>query len=306
MHACGHDVQMAGVVGAARILARMKDRWRGTLMVIGQPAEETVTGARAMLADGLYRRFAKPDYALSVHVINRLPSGQAGFHIGESQATTDALEITIFGKGGHGASPQFTIDPIVIAARVVLALQTIVSRESDPVDPAIITVGSIRAGTRPNIIPDDATLQLTVRALRQETRRKLLAAIERTVRGEATSAGAPRPPAIRMFSPNDPVVNDAQLAQPVTEALVEVFGRENFRDLPPMMTSDDFSAYATGGVRTLKIFVGGAEPKAFAAATASGESLPSNHSPRFAPDRVPTLKAATASYLASALKLLGR
>jgi hippurate hydrolase len=306
MHACGHDVQMAGVVGAASILSRNRSLWRGTLLVVGQPAEEALTGARAMLADGLYRRFPKPAYALSVHASNLLPAGQVGWHLGPSQATADALEVTVFGKGGHGAFPQSTIDPIVIAARVVLALQTIVSRENSPLDPAVITVGSFRAGSRPNIIPEEARLLITVRALRQEVRERLLDAIGRTLRGEALAAGAPREPALRVLSRNDPVVNDPGLGERLATALGRVLGRANVQELPAMMTSDDFSAFATDGVRTFKIFAGAAEPGAFAQAAASGKTLPSNHSPLFAPDRVSTLKTATTAYVAGALELLGR
>ncbi len=306
MHACGHDAHMASLVGAARLLAAQKDRWRGTLMIVGQPAEEDYTGANAMLADGLFTRFPKPDYAFAVHVFGRLPAGQVGYRAGVFHASADMLEVTVFGKGGNGSTPQGTIDPIVIASRAVLGLQTIVSRESDPLDPVVITVGSFHAGSKANIIPDEAKLEISMRAVRPETRQRVLAAIERTFRGEAIAAGAPREPEVKKISATDPVVNHPELADRLVAALRRTVGEANVLELPPTMGSEDFSAYGAAGVKTFKLYTGAIEPKVWAAAQASGVLPPASHSPLFAPDRVPTLKTTTAVFTASALQFLAR
>ena len=193
MHACGHDVHMTSLVGAARCLAKLKDRWKGTLMLIGQPAEERLAGAKAMLDDGLFTRFAKPDVALALHCDAALAAGMVGCRAGHCLANSDSVDVTLHGRGGHGAYPHTTIDPVVEAAQFVMALQTIVSREVRPTDPAVITVGSIRAGNKHNIIADQCDLQLTVRSYSDEVRKQLLAAIERKARGIAQASGAPEP-----------------------------------------------------------------------------------------------------------------
>src|SRR4030081_1048687 len=201
MHACGHDAHMAAWVGTARIMATNRAAWRGTLVLIGQPAEEIVSGAKAMIADGLLTRFPRPDFALAVHDDARLPSGIVGYHAGPLLSNADAVTITIFGRGGHGARPDATVDPIVIAARTVLALQTIVSREISPFDPAVVTVGSIHGGTRPNIIPAEVNLELTVRSFTDPVRQHLLSAIDRIAKAEAAAAGAPREPLVVRSNP---------------------------------------------------------------------------------------------------------
>ncbi len=198
MHACGHDLHMAAWAGTARLMAENKTDWHGTLIMVGQPAEEGGAGAKAMLADGLFTRFPRPDFALSLHDDDTMPSGQIGYHAGPFRAMSDGVTITMYGRGGHAAMPMNTIDPVVMAARTVLALQTIVSRENNPVDPVVITIGSIHGGTAGNIIPDEVTLQLSVRTYTQEVRKRVMAAIERIVKAEAEASGATREPKFEM------------------------------------------------------------------------------------------------------------
>jgi amidohydrolase len=292
MHACGHDLHMAAWVGTARIMAANRKAWSGTLMLIGQPAEETGSGAKAMIADGLLTRFHKPDYALAVHDDARGIAGIVGFHSGPILTNADAVTIKIFGRGGHGARPEVTIDPIVIAARTVLALQTIVSRETSPFDPAVVTVGTIHGGTKNNVIPDDVTMQLTVRSFTPEVRQHLLSAISRIAKAEALAAGAPREPQIDVVPTAEALVNDSVLTRRVSAALVREMGAAQAKDMPPEMVSEDFSEYALNGVPTMMLRVGAVEPGKFAASQKSGVPLPSLHSSQFAPDLEPTLKSA--------------
>lgn len=292
MHACGHDLHMAAWVGTARIMAANRKAWSGTLMLIGQPAEETGAGANAMIADGLLTRFHKPDYALAVHDDARGIAGIVGFHSGPILTNADAVTIRIFGRGGHGARPEVTIDPIVIAARTVLALQTIVSRETSPFDPAVVTVGSIHGGTKNNIIPDEVVLQLTVRSFTTPVRQHLLSAISRIAKAEALAAGAPREPQIDVQPTAEALVNDSVLTRRVSAALIREMGPSKAMDMPPEMVSEDFSAYSLSGVPTLMLRVGAVEPGKFAAAEKSGVPLPSLHSSQFAPDLEPTMKSA--------------
>src|SRR6187431_746218 len=196
MHACGHDLHMSAWAGTARLMAEHRDRWSGTLMMVGQPAEEGLGGARAMLTDGLFTRFPKPDFALSLHDDDTMPAGTIGYHPGLFRAMSDTVTITVYGRGGHAAMPHNTIDPIVLAARIVLALQTVVSRENNPVDPVVVTVGSIHGGTQGNVIPDEVRLQLSVRTYTPEVRTRTLAAIRRIAKGEADAAGSPRDPQV--------------------------------------------------------------------------------------------------------------
>jgi len=290
-HACGHDIHMAAWMGTARIMAADRSKWRGTLVLIGQPAEELVSGARAMIADGLLTRFPRPDFALAVHDDARTPAGIVGYHAGPILTNSDALTITIFGRGGHGARPEATVDPIVIAARTVLALQTIVSRETSPFDPAVITVGSIHGGTKNNIIPDDVKLQLTVRSFTDPVRQHLLSAITRIVNAEAEAAGAPRAPLIERGPTTQALVNDTALTRRVSAVLIREFGARA-KDAPPEMASEDFAEFQLAGVPTLMLRVGAVEQSKYDAAMKSGTPLPSLHSSQFAPDREPTIKAA--------------
>ena len=289
MHACGHDLHMASLVGAATIMAHSKNTWHGTLMLIGQPAEETIGGAKAMLADGLLTRFPRPDMVVAMHVSNLLPAGKVGITPGIFNTNADSLRITIYGKGGHGAAPNTAIDPIVIAARTILALQTIVSREVKPGEMAVITVGYIQAGTKNNIIPDHAELGLTVRTRKSEVRKQVLVAIARITKAEAEAAGAPRAPLIDHDESTDAVYNDPALAERLKGALEAGLGKDNVAMQEPIPASEDFSYFVAQGIPGFYFNLGGADPQKFAQAKASGTALPSNHSPLFAPDVDPAL-----------------
>ncbi len=304
MHACGHDVHMTTWIGAATILARTKSRWRGTVMFVGQPAEETSTGARAMLAAGLFTRFAKPDFALAVHDTPKLAAGQVGYTPGYALSNSDGVEITIIGKGGHGAAPASTIDPIVIAARTVMALQTIISRENNPLDPAIITVGSIHGGTKNNIIPDEVRLQVSVRSYKDDVRRRLLAAIARVVKGEAAAAGAPREPIVTVTPAGRATYNDPKLTARMAAAVGRALGAANVVEQPPEMVSEDFSEYGLAGVPATLLWLGAANPARLEAARAAGTTLPGLHSAEFAPDAERTVKTGVRAVVAAALDLL--
>ena len=304
MHACGHDLHMAAILGTAAMMARSKDTWHGTLMLIGQPAEETITGAKGMLDDGLLRRFPKPDVAVAMHVGNLLPAGQVGIVPGVYNTNADSLRITIYGKGGHGSAPHTAIDPIVIAARTILALQTIASREVKPGDMAVVTVGYIRAGTKNNIIPDQAELGLTVRTNKTEVRKQVLAAIERITKAEAEAAGAPREPSIDRYEGTDLVYNDPALAQRMKGTLQAALGKGNVVMEEPITASEDFSYFVEQGIPGFYFSLGGADPEKFAQAKAAGTMLPSNHSPLFAPDVDPALHTGIAAEVAVLKNLL--
>jgi amidohydrolase len=303
-HACGHDLHMSAWVGTAELMAQNRARWHGTLMLVGQPAEEIVSGATAMLKDGLFTRFPKPDFALGIHDEPSLPAGVIGFHAGAFRAAANSLDITVFGRGGHGAFPQTTVDPVVLAARIVLALQTIVSRENDPVDPAVITVGSIHGGTVWNIIPDQVKLQLTVRSFKPETQKRLLDAIARVAKGEALAANAPKEPLIEIKSGTDPVNNDSQLTLRMVAAARAQLGDGNVIEMPALMGSEDFSQFGVAGVRAVLLHIGAVDAAKLAASRASGVPLPGVHSPLWVPEREPTLKAAMAAETAILLDLL--
>ena len=253
MHACGHDVHMAAWMTTARIMAGARTRWAGTLVLIGQPAEETLRGAQWMIEDGLLTRFPKPDFALAVHDDPRYPAGVIGYLAGPMLSNSDVLRITIFGAGGHGARPEATVDPVVIAARTVLALQTIVSREVSPFDAAVITVGTIHAGTKANIIPAEARLELSVRSLTDKVRAHLLSAIERVVKAEAAAGRSPREPLIERLDGTDALVNDPALTGRVAGALRRALGPERVQEVAPEMASEDFSRFHRAGVPTLML-----------------------------------------------------
>jgi amidohydrolase len=307
MHACGHDAHMAGWTGAAALLAGMKDRWRGTVLMIGQPGEETVQGARAMIADGLFKRFPKPDFSLAVHDSSDLPAGKVYFVPGYGMAAVDSVDVTIFGRGGHGAMPHTTVDPVVIAARTILSIQTLVSREKDPLEPAVVTVGSIHGGTKYNIIPDEVKLQLTVRSFSPEVRKLLKEGIERIAKAEALAARAPKEPVIRFSEPQDATYNDPAVTRRVAAAVARQIGAENVAEAKPAMVAEDFGEFGkAAGAPSVLLRVGAVEPAKYEAATKSGAVLPSLHSSGFAPDRERTIKMAATALTVSALELLGK
>ncbi|HTC47687.1 MAG TPA: amidohydrolase [Candidatus Aquilonibacter sp.] len=304
MHACGHDLHMAAIVGTATIMAHSKESWHGTLMLIGQPAEETITGAKAMLADGFLKRFPKPDVAVALHVGNNSPAGTVGITPGIYNTNADSLRITIYGKGGHGSAPQTAIDPIVIAARTILSLQTIVSREVKPGEMAVVTVGYIHAGTKNNIIPDEAELGLTVRTNKPEVRKQILTAITRMTNAEAESAGAPRQPLIEHYESTDLVYNDPALAERMRGVLEAALGKKNVWIEEPITASEDFAFFVEQGIPGFYFSLGGADPEKFKQAKASGTQLPSNHSPLFAPEVDPALRTGIAAEVAVLRNLL--
>ena len=304
MHACGHDVHMASLLGTAEIMARTKNTWHGTLMLIGQPAEETIGGADGMIRDGLFTRFPKPDVAVALHVGNEEPAGTVSITPGIYNTNSDSIRITIYGRGGHGAAPQTTVDPIVIAARTIVALQTIVSREVKPGEMAVVTVGYIQAGTKNNIIPDHAEMGLTVRTFKPDVRKLVLAAITRIAKGEAAAAGAPREPLVERYEGTDLVYNNPELAERLRAPLEEALGKDKVKTAGPIAPSEDFSYFVEQGVPGFYFSLGGADPAKLSEAKASGIHLPSNHSPLFAPDVEPALHAGIAAEVAVLRNLL--
>jgi hippurate hydrolase len=297
-HMCGHDLHMSALVATATILAHSKDTWHGTLVLIGQPAEETISGANAMVKDGLFTRFPRPDVVLALHVGNEQPAGKVGVTSGIFSSNADSLKITLYGKGGHGSAPHTAIDPVVMAARTILSLQTIVAREVKPGEFAVVTVGYVTAGTKNNIIPDQAELGLTVRTYKPEVRKQVLAAITRIVNAEAESAAAPRLPLIEHIEATDAVFNDPGLAQRLSAVLESKLGKNNVVPQGPLTGSEDFSAFVAQGIPGFYWSLGGADPRKLEEAHASGASLPSNHSSLFAPDVDPALHTAIASEVA--------
>jgi amidohydrolase len=306
MHACGHDIHMASWVGAATLLSRAKDRWKGTLVFIGQPAEEVLSGAEAMVKDGLFTRFPKPDFVVGLHDTQLLPSGKVGLIPGPASAASNAVDITFYGQGGHGASPHRTIDPVVMAARAVVTLQTIVSREVNPLDPAIVTVGTFHAGTKRNIIPDEAKLELTVRSYKPEVQKQLLAAIERIAKAEAAAGRAPREPKVTIVEASEVVINDPALTERLGTRLRRELGEASVLPLDPNTSSEDIGVFGrVAGAPTVQLRVGSAEPAGFAKAKAEGKLLPGPHTAKFAPDRQPTIRTGVTVLTVSVLELLG-
>ncbi len=303
-HMCGHDLHMSALVATADIMAHSKGTWRGTLVLIGQPAEETINGAAAMVKDGLFTRFPRPDAVLALHVGNELPAGQIGMVPGVYNTNADSLRITIYGRGGHGAAPHTTADPIVIAARTILALQTIVSREVKPSELAVVTVGYVHAGTKNNIIPDTAELGLTVRTNKTEVRKQVLAAIGRITNAEAVAGAAPRAPLIEEYESTDAVYNDLALSERLRPVLETALGKAKVVIAEPITASEDFSVFVEQNIPGAYLTLGGADPLKYAQAKATGAALPSNHSPLFAPDVEPALRTAITAEVAMLRDLL--
>lgn len=309
MHACGHDIHMASFIGTARILSRRKEEWSGTAVLIGQPAEERVLGARRMLADGLYERFPRPDYALALHCSADLPHGSIGIVEGYALANVDSVEILVKGVGGHGSMPHLSKDPVLLASQIVVALQGIVSREVKPGDPAVVTVGSIHGGTKHNIIPDEVLLQLTVRSYRDETRRRLVESIRRIALSQAESAGMPadRMPEVVVSDDQAPALfNQPELCGEVRRLCSTALGADRVLSREPVMGAEDFAEFGRTRERVpLCLFwLGTQAPETVAAAEAKGETLPSLHSPLFLPVAEPTIRTGVTAMSAAVLGLL--
>jgi len=288
-HSCGHDVHMASWVGTARTLLAMKDQWKGTLMFVAQPAEETVNGAKAMIDDGFFKRFGKPDFALALHT-SASPYGTVGYRAGPTTSNSDGLEITFKGRGGHGSAPDKTIDPIAIAARFVTDVQTVVSREKDPAEFGVITVGAIQGGTVGNIIPDSVVLRGTVRSYKPEVREKLLAGIRRTANASAAMGGAPEPE-VKLVPGGAAIMNDEAVVKRTAAALKAALGDRNVVEVPAITASEDFSEFLNAGVPGMMFFVGTVSPKDWEdSRKPGGKPIPFNHSPFFAPVPEPSIK----------------
>jgi hippurate hydrolase len=310
MHACGHDTHMTWWVGAARRLVDLRDRWRGTLMMVAEPAEERGAGARALLRDGLYERFPRPDFVFGLHISAEQPAGRIAYTEGYTMANVDSVDLTVHGMGGHGAYPHKTVDPIVLSAQIVNGLQTLVSRNVEPLQAGVVTVGSIHGGLKHNVIPDRVDMQLTVRSFTDETRKLLLDGIHRVARGQAIAMGVPedRLPEIRLRDEHTPALyNDPALTRRLVGVLKAQLGEEGVVAVDPVMGGEDFSEYGRTEPRVPIAFfwVGGVDPEKFEAAKAEGRPLPSLHSSKFAPLPRPAITAGVMTMTTVALELLG-
>ncbi len=297
MHACGHDMHVTWLIGAAAVLAETRDAWRGTLMSVFQPSEETGTGAQAMVDGGLLTRFPKPDVVLGQHVMVG-PAGSLGSRAGVITSAADSLHIRMFGRGAHGSMPQASVDPVVMAAATVLRLQTIVSRELAASDAAVVTVGSLQAGDKANVIPDEAVIKLNVRTFNEDVRTRVLAAITRIANAEAAASSAPRPPEITPLDRYSLVTNDPDATQRVVDAFRTHFGTDRTREAKPTSASEDFGVFgAAWQTPSVFWFVGGTDPEKYAAAKQAGRirEIPTNHHPGFAPVVHPTLETGVAA-----------
>lgn len=307
MHACGHDVHMTSWVGAARLLVDMKKSWSGTLIMVAQPAEERSGGSKAMLKEGLYEKFPLPEYALALHASASLPAGKIGYTSGYALANVDMVDITVFGEGGHGAYPHTTKDPIVLASKIVMALQTIVAREISPLEPAVVTVGSIHGGTKGNVIPAEVKMELTLRSYSDEVREKTIKAIRRILKGEAMAAGISEDKYPKLFIRDESTpatFNNPDMVEEVMKGIASVVGKEQVEEVPPVMAGEDFGRFnREKEVKGFLFWVGGVPQEKFDEAKKSGKTLPSLHSAYFAPDPEPTLKAGVMAMTAGALQL---
>ncbi len=302
MHACGHDMHVTWLIGAATLLAQNRDAWRGSLVPVFQPAEETGAGAQAMIDDELFKRFPKPNVILGQHVMVG-SSGVIGTRSGVITSAGDSFEIRMFGRGAHGSMPQSSIDPVVMAASTVLRLQTIVSRELAPTDAAVVTVGSLQAGTKENVIPDEAVIKLNVRTFDENVRKRVLAAIERIVNAEAEASRAPKKPEITPLDRYAFVKNDPEATKRVLDAFRSYFPGDRVKETQPTTASEDFGSFGTEWqVPSVFWFVGGTDPETYAKAKESGRlaDLPTNHNPRFAPVIHPTLQTGVEAMVVAA------
>jgi len=302
MHACGHDMHTTWLAGASKILAQTRDGWHGTVMAVFQPAEETAAGAQAMIDDGLFERFPKPSIVLGQHVMVG-PAGAVGGRAGVVTSAADSFQIRLFGRGAHGSMPQTSIDPVVMAASTVLRLQTIVSRELAPTEAAVVTIGALQAGSKENVIPDEAIIKLNVRTFDEGVRKRVLAAIERIVNAEAAASGAPKAPEITPLDRYALVVNDAEASRRVATAFREHFSAARVRETEPTSASEDFGSFgAQWHVPSVFWFVGGTDPDVYAKAKAANRinEIPSNHNPRFAPVLHPTLRTGVEALVVAA------
>jgi amidohydrolase len=310
MHACGHDIHMTSMIGTARTMAAMKNQWHGTLMLIGQPSEETIDGAKAMLADHLYERFGTPDMAIALHDTNRGAAGTLTIVPGASQASSTSVDVTMRGIGGHGSAPQAGKDPIVMAAEFIVQLQTIVSRQEDPHDLTVVTVGDIHGGTKRNIIPDEVKMELTVRTFTDKSLNIVLDGIRRTAQGVALAAGVPddRAPIVTIVKDEITPVNynDPALTTRVKSTLMKTLGAQNVMDGESHMGSEDFGVFGLDGhkIPTFMFWLGAMDPAKYAAAEAAGKFLPGPHTSRFEPLPEPTLRTGIVAMSAAAMALL--
>jgi len=308
MHACGHDVHMTCWVGTARALASAKDAWAGTVVFVAQPAEEIIAGARMMLDDGLYKRFPKPDYAIALHADPLNPAGVVSYAEGLSLAASDTIDVVVKGKGGHGAAPHLTVDPVVLSARIILELQTIVSREVNPIDPCVVTVGSIHGGTKHNIIPNEVRLQLTVRTTKTEVRDHVLKAIDRVVKTAAAGARAPEPEVkvnLEQYTP--PTLNDVALARRCGAVFREVLGAENVKPRQPVMGAEDFGRFSEGKTPIFMYFVGTVSREKYDAAQKPGATpLPGMHTDSYAPLPEPSIRTGVRTMTLAVMNLMPR
>jgi hippurate hydrolase len=307
MHACGHDMHVTWLIGAATLFAKSRDGWKGTLMTVFQPAEETAEGSQAMIDNGLFKRFPKPDVILGQHVMS-MPAGVIAGRIGVTTSAADSLQIKLFGRGAHGSMPEASVDPVVMAASTVLRLQGIVSREVPPTEAAVVTIGALQAGTKENVIPDEAILKLNVRTFDEGVRKLVLAAIERIVNAEAEASGAPRKPEITPLDSYSLTSNDPDATKRVRDAFRAHFPAESVKDTKPTMASEDFGSFGSEWhVPSVFWFLGGIDPEAYAKAKKEGtiSKIPTNHNPRFAPVIHPTLETGVETLVIATLAWLG-
>ncbi len=304
-HSCGHDIHMASWLGTARTLVAMKAQWKGTLMFVGQPAEEVVAGAKAMVADGLFKRFPKPDYALALHTWP-IALGTVRYNIGTMTSNSERVAITFKGRGGHGSAPDKAIDPIMIAARFVVDVQTLVSRERDPMEFGVVTIGAFQGGTVGNIIPDNVQLLGTIRSFNPATRARLIAGVKRIANASAAMADAPAPDVV-IESGAMAVINDEALSLKVETALKDAFGSANASRMAPITASEDFSQYGVEGVPSMLFFTGIYDAATIAeAARPGGKPFAFNHSPYYAPVPEPSIKTAVTAMSLAVLQVMAR